>query len=114
MGDLTPLSEIMDDFMQDLKSGRLAEDLRLEDTAFKRGYEYAYNRAITDVFTLLEKGMHFEQARALAFLHCDLIGSWRASNTSTEHTPPFFNKRNLLETLEHRNRPQIEDYEEGE
>ena len=114
LGELRPLSDIMEGFLEDLKSGKAAEHFRLEESAYRRGYHQGYDKAIDDIFDLLQE-MDQQQAYRLIALHCNLIGSWRREKRDTFIIPPVFSKTDMLETLEHRNRPQLEeDHEDFE
>jgi len=115
MGDLTPLSEIMKDFLKDLESGKAAEDFVHDEKLFRRGYHHGYDKAVEDIFRMLNsEHMSRKEVYKLSALQTNLIGVWR-TELDGPMEPPEFHKANLLETLEHRKRPQIEeegDYEE--
>ena len=106
MGDPRSLKDIMEDY---LESGKAAEHFRLEETAYRRGFHQGYNKAVDDIFELLKQDMDQEQVYRLIALQCNLIGSWRREQRDAFIVPPAFSKTDMLETLEHRNRPQLEE-----
>ena len=109
MSDLTPLSSIMDDFLRDLRSGKLAEDFEHDEHLYRRGYHQGYNQAVEDIFRMLNtEHMSSKDTCRLSALQTNLIGVWR-TELDGPMLPPEFNKADLLETLEHRhNLPEDE------
>ena len=92
---------------------QIPHDFEVAESAFRRGFHQGYDKAIDDIMGLLHQGMNIYQAHRLMALQCNLLGVWRNEKRNEVVVPPSFNTMNLLETLEHRHRPQLEsDYEE--
>ena len=109
MSELTPIKDIMQQFLEDLKSGKAAEDFRHDENTYRRGYHQGYSQAVDDICRLLDDGMYSRDARALVCLQSNLVGIWRTERLDEFIAPPHLNKMSLLETLEYRRNLRMEE-----